>query len=110
MLEITPALQASGPPKGNEADVSKETLLEVHSGFVQHDPKRQQPQCSSAGNRSVDVVCSSAGNRSVDVVCSDKDPMLQSKVASLRDEFHRHFVERRSQTQKILFDPIYINF
>lgn len=98
MLEITPALQASGPRKENEADVSKETLLEVHSGFVQHDPKRQQPQCSSAGNRSVDVVC------------SDKDPMLQSKVASLRDEFHRHFVERRSQTQKILFDPIYINF
>ena len=80
-------------------------MLEVHSDFVQHDLKRQQPQCPSAGNRSVDVVC------------SDKDPILHSKVASLRDEFHsdvdefhRHFVERRSQTQKILFDPIYINF
>lgn len=104
MLETTPALKASGPPKGNEADVRKESLLEVHSSFVQDDPKRQQPQCPSAETRSVDV-------------CSDKDPILQSKVASLRDEFHsnvdefhRHFVERRSQTQKILFDPIYINF
>lgn len=40
--------QASGPPKGNEAGVHKEPLQEVHSSFVQDDPKQQQPQCPSA--------------------------------------------------------------
>lgn len=40
--------QANGPPKGNEAGVHKEPLQEVHSSFVQDDPKQQQPQCPSA--------------------------------------------------------------
>ena len=51
----------------------------------------------------------------MNVVYSDQgyDALFKNSVAercSNMDESHRHYVEQRSQTEKILFDSIYINF